>query len=471
MGADARVLRLAAPATVVVALLLGAVAAANGMAAIGLVIALGVAVAITRRPAMILVVLIVAVFTQSVSVGGLTVGRLVAPLAVVTLLAAAALGYARLRMASPLFWAGAFGVWATASGWWTASLDGTVNRLAALGIAFIYMIAFASLVISRRELALTVSALVACAFVGGLVSLGSFFLGFNAGINVTGEQIGRATGGAGDPNFFATYQLVALPLVLVLASEAREMWARIALYATLLVIVGSVLASLSRGALLMLVAIVFLLMVLPSRTFFPSRRRKAGIVAAIFISATLAFLGASKTLVPRVESVFTQGSGRTGSGRLYEWRAAEKVILENPLLGIGHGSYHVLSNELFAQTPGVDLGRIALHPEGVYAHNTYLETAAELGIPGLLLFLGILASTARALAVAASNARRVGDLLMMRIANALLVSLFGWSISAFFLSAQTSRPLWIISGLSLAVPRLIGKRRALTVLDEGWTAS
>ena len=43
----------------------------------------------------------------------------------------------------------------------------------------------------------------------------------------------------------------------------------------------------------------------------------------------------------------------------------------------------------------------------------------------------------------------------MRVANALLLSLVGWAIASIFLSSETSRPLWIVVGLALALPKLV----------------
>jgi hypothetical protein len=51
-------------------------------------------------------------------------------------------------------------------------------------------------------------------------------------------------------------------------------------------------------------------------------------------------------------------------------------------------------------------------------------------------------------------AARINNQPLRRIANALLVALLAWSISAVFLSVQTSRSLWMLVGLSIAVVKL-----------------
>jgi O-antigen ligase len=91
----------------------------------------------------------------------------------------------------------------------------------------------------------------------------------------------------------------------------------------------------------------------------------------------------------------------------------------------------------------------------VFVHNAYLGSLAELGIPGLVLFTGLLGSTLLALRRTAARARRVGDLSLGRIANALVLSLIGWSVTSFFLSSETARPYWVAIGLALALPKLL----------------
>jgi hypothetical protein len=71
-----------------------------------------------------------------------------------------------------------------------------------------------------------------------------------------------------------------------------------------------------------------------------------------------------------------------------------------------------------------------------------------------VLFVGLLVSTGRTLWLAAVSARRAGRWFLMRASNALLVSLASLSVAALFLSLETSRTLWAVVGLSLALARI-----------------
>jgi len=329
----------------------------------------------------------------------------------------------------------------------------TAVQLASLAIALVYMLAFAGLLSSAAELERVLGFVAAAALAIGLFAIAAFAAGGSRDL-----QEGRSAGGAGDPNFFAAYQVVAIPLVVVLAGDARRRWLRLGLYGSALVLIGSVLTTLSRGGLVALAAITLLTLVLPARrSIFRSPLQKAMVVLAVVAFAAVGFRAVAGTFAPRLESMLSQGGG---SGRLILWQGAWTAVKEHPLTGLGYGGYQPVSNDLIFATPGVSLSAYDLHPNGQPAHNAYLGTAAELGLPGLLLFAGLLLSTGRALRRAAARARAAQAWQVARVANALTISLAGWAISSIFLSSETSRPLWIIIGIALALPRLLARDEA-----------
>jgi O-antigen ligase len=93
--------------------------------------------------------------------------------------------------------------------------------------------------------------------------------------------------------------------------------------------------------------------------------------------------------------------------------------------------------------------------EGEFAHNAYLGSLAELGPLGLLLFVSILGATALSLRRTARRARAAGDSFLRSVGNAVLVGLLAFSASSLLLSTETSRALWMIVGLSLALPAMV----------------
>ncbi|MCC6223268.1 MAG: O-antigen ligase family protein [Thermoleophilia bacterium] len=428
---------------VVAAAALGAVTSLDARAGIGIAVAMLIAIVVAIRPEHVLSVLVASVFVEIVTVGGVAIGRLTAPVALLVLLLQAARGQASLRYGPPLAWACAYALLALASGLWTSTLGPTTHALASLAIACVYALCFASLLGSRSQLRAVLVAMSVAALVVGLVAIAAFL----------GGSAERASGGKGDPNFFAAFQIVALPFTLVLAAETRKRWHRYAFYTLAVVITGSILSSLSRGGLVALAGIVLVTVLLPARAIFRSRAQKAAVLLVLACAFVISFQAASSEIAPRFQSIFARED--TGSGRLNEWLAAWGAIKSNPGLGLGYGGFLAQSNELMLNTPGVDFSDFRLRPEGSEAHNAYIGTAADLGIPGLALFVGLIAATMRQARRTARAAAAAGDQLLTRVANALLVSLIGWAIASLFLSSETSRPLWIMVGLSLALPRLI----------------
>jgi O-antigen ligase len=127
------------------------------------------------------------------------------------------------------------------------------------------------------------------------------------------------------------------------------------------------------------------------------------------------------------------------------------------VLGLGYGAFPYASNDLMLSTPGVNLEGYSFRDPGQPVHNSYLEAWAELGIFGIVLYVGLLASTVLALLRTAARARAIGADFVRRVAYALVLGLLTWFITSFFLSTETSRGFWIVLGLALALPKLLAQ--------------
>jgi putative inorganic carbon (HCO3(-)) transporter len=435
--------------------LLGAVTAVNSTLGLGLTIMIGVVVAILLKPSSLLMVLLASVFVELIKIGSVTITRLIAPVALFVVIAAAVRKGTQIRPAGPLFWAGAYVLWALASSLWTVSPAGTTYLLFSLAIALIFMLSFASLLATRQDLDRVIYALAVLSLLLGILStlafIGRPLFGFGL------LQEGRVQGGTGDPSFFAAAQLIALPLILVLASNAKGI-RRNALYLIALVNIGSVLSTVSRGGTIQLVVVLALLLALPARTIFTSRIQKRVAMAALVAGMAVFFVHYQADLLPRLQTIYSRSHDKTGSGRLAIWPAAIDAFKERPFLGIGYGAFVRTSVDRIYATPGSSIENFNVHPEEV--HNVFLGTATELGIPGLAFFVGLLFSTGLALRRTAKRARDAGAYYLSSVANALIIGLVGWCVGSMFIETETSRPIWILIGMSLALPKLIPEREA-----------
>jgi O-antigen ligase len=453
---------------VAVAIAIGAVSALGPAAVIPLAIALIVPAVITLWGATMTDILIASIFLEVVSFGGLTLSRLLAPIAVVIVAMALIRGRVNFHPGPILVPMAAYVTWATASGIWSVSLPHTIEILGSLGIALVYMVSFATLVHDERDLKRALNVLAVASIIIGLVSTLSFAgIGVFAGDSLQG---GRSQGGVGDPNFFANVQLVALPLMLLLATEAKTWLGRAFFGLATLMAITSILSTLSRGGMIALVVVFLILPCLPAAWYLGSKRQKTAVMIALVVCVGGLFTrpGFRAEIVNRVNTLFASsnaaesGGSSAGSGRTELWKAAFASIEERPIFGLGLGAYPSQSNRLLFETPGVNLELFSVdkHPDGIEVHSAYIGTTVDLGFIGLAFFLSMLTATMLWLGRLASRARDVGAIFLGRVAVALNLSMVGWVISSTFIETETARPLWIIMGLTLAIGKIVQRHES-----------
>src|SRR5699024_9760290 len=203
------------------------------------------------------------------------------------------------------------------------------------------------------------------AIVGALGTVGALL--FERGVETGLTMDFRATGTFEDPNAFATYLILSLPLVLL----ARHLTGRSLLSWHLVPIVAGIIASFSRGALVGIACVLVLLCLLAFRD--PALR-------ALRIVAVLGVGAAAVLVLDGAVSTVFQGSRGVGFGedvRFRLWEAAVDVFLHAPVTGVGLGQFIVSSRELLGSAGGV------------LAHNTYLSVLAEGGLLGAALLLTV----------------------------------------------------------------------------------
>lgn len=193
----------------------------------------------------------------------------------------------------------------------------------------------------------------------------------------------RPTGPLVDPNYYAQILLMILPLA-VYRTIGEETLGRKSLAAgCLLLIVASIIFTYSRSALVMLIIVTFLIV----------RERKLNIYAigGLALAAYVMFIpflpaGYTErilTITTLTESA-NQQTEESFRGRTSEMIVAVQMFRDNPLLGVGFGSYHL--NYLdYSVRLGLD-DRL----ETREAHSLYLEVAAETGILGIGTFSAML---------------------------------------------------------------------------------
>jgi O-antigen ligase len=444
-----------------VALLQAAASTISWKIGLAAVIALFFSMVLIARPALLLPLAGITVVLEAVTLSGMPVTRLLAPGAAMVVIAEFIRGGGRVRPSPPLFFATLYISWAIMSGLWSEGPDGTRFLLQSLAIALIYMFAFAILLNSERDLKVFLYPLILVAsLIAGLsvIAFGSPTMEIPY---LDLLQAGRAQGAVGDPDFFAGMCLVFVPLGIVLASEAQRKWVRWLMVGATVTLLAGTFLSLSRGAFLATMVLGIMFLASRPERLFRARREKAAalVVVALGLIGFFSRPYLREQVVSRAESIYAPKTQEeaSGAGRTELWKGAIRTARENPILGVGYGSFPIISQELILRTPGVNPLVFQKRKQGdnFVAHNTYLGTAAELGFTGLFLYLALLISTGLTLRKTSRRALEAGAPFVGRVAHALVLGLTAWAICTFFLNGETARTFWIIVGISLALPKLI----------------
>lgn len=128
--------------------------------------------------------------------------------------------------------------------------------------------------------------------------------------------------------------------------------------------------------------------------------------------------------------------------RLDMWSRALAMLRDMPLTGIGLNTFPLIQYQFY---PGFLLG-----PEP-HAHNLFLQTALDLGLPGLLAFLAVLAACARALHKAYDAAAdRDVRALLLGLAGSVLAYLTYGLLDTTPWGSRAQLALWAVLGAGAA---------------------
>ena len=195
-------------------------------------------------------------------------------------------------------------------------------------------------------------------------------------VNIEGQTIMRSVVNFPEPHTLALFLGLTLPFALIAAitnSQKRLLY----ITASFLILTGLIL-TFSRGAY---VALVFSLISIIPFVGHKLKTKKTGVIL-IFIITLFLFFG--QPISSRFISSFDASEG-SNAGRILIWEKAIEVFKQNPVVGVGLGNYPTTQDDLISSRSPIN------------AHNTYLEIATELGLLGLLLWMGVLISTFLAL--------------------------------------------------------------------------
>jgi probable O-glycosylation ligase (exosortase A-associated) len=136
--------------------------------------------------------------------------------------------------------------------------------------------------------------------------------------------------------------------------------------------------------------------------------------------------------------------GDSAEGRLHFWYIARMMADAKPLIGVGFDGFSQ-SYEEYNGPDGEFGGERAVH-------SVWFGLLADMGYPGLMLFVLLLADTLWSCWRVSSRFRNDPERRDLRVyANALMTSIVAFAVGGTFLSYQYNEMIWHLIGLSIAL--------------------
>jgi len=241
-----------------------------------------------------------------------------------------------------------------------------------------------------------------------------------------------------DANDFATFVVTAMPLAIHFLYSGESRRIRLFAAAGLVVLTFGFVWAGSRGGFIALVAVTAF--VIFRFSAIPLRWRGWGtaMMAAVLLAT------ASEQYWERMQTITSEQdyNHTSETGRLQIWGRGIDYMVGNPVLGVGAGNFPAAEGIL---SPLAERQQFGIGVRWNAPHNSYVQVGAELGVPGLALYIAVI--------VSAFFALRHGGRLTPPLAAALL----GFVIGSVFLSLAYSEMLYTLIALAVGLRKVAGR--------------
>ncbi len=279
----------------------------------------------------------------------------------------------------------------------------------------------------------------------GLAGIGNTALGFLSGDFKSGRMGIEAAGSIGDPNDYAAHLIFLIPAIAYYAfSLKKSAFYKILGTGSIAAAIYQILSTGSRGGLVSLMAFA-------GYVIFTGNHKVR--IAMLLGGPTLVLLAlplVPQSSVDRLTTLFSSQTNEkseeaeaSSNARRLLFHASLDATLSHPIFGIGPGVFEDYEAGIAAES-----GR-----KGMWhgTHNAYTEISSECGIPGLLFVVAGLVFTFKYL----RKVKKLGEGPLPGAATTLSVMLFGFCVAIFFLTKGYNFNFLIVSGLAIALKRML----------------
>ena len=238
----------------------------------------------------------------------------------------------------------------------------------------------------------------------------------------------RIYGPLGNPNLLAGYLLPVVPLAAIALLRWNRWGPRLFAAMTLFLSSAAVVFTYSRGGWLGLLAglsCVGLLLMLQTTRKWPQIWRRVLPLILLVGGGCLLALAATQVepIRVRIASLLAGRGDSSNNFRINVWLAAIDMIQDRPWLGIGPGNSAFNTVYPLYQTPKFN---------ALSAYSVPLELLVELGLPGLLISLGLLGSAINAALQCLNQDLRIAGVAIASLASIAGLMTQGVTDTIFF---------------------------------------
>jgi len=255
-----------------------------------------------------------------------------------------------------------------------------------------------------------------------------------------------------DANDFATFIVTALPVGIYALHAGRSLLTRAMACISLGVLALAFVRTGSRGGFIALLAVAGFVLVRYTAIALRWRIVATALIAIVVLGT------ASEQYWTQMSTILSDSDyNRTDeSGRMQIWRRGVGYMFRNPVFGVGPGNFSAAEGML---SPFADRQQFGFGVRWNAAHNSYIQVGAELGIPGLCLFLAIIItafSAPRRLIRSDVRLNTDGELDRHALTHALTGSLIGFAVGAYFLSLAYSEMFYTLLAMRVGLCKAAG---------------
>lgn len=264
-----------------------------------------------------------------------------------------------------------------------------------------------------------------------------------------------------DANDLGLVLLVGLPLTLAIFQSTENKLIKLGSGLTAGGIGVAMAFSMSRGGFLGLVAVGAGLLFLLKGVSVAKR------LGFVLVAAGALVVAAPTTYWELMSSILrpTEDYNWTNPyGRRQVWMRGMGYMLSHPVTGIGIGNFTRAEGTLSEPAKSFDLDPDRSRIKWSVAHNSFLETGAEMGIPGFFLFAslvfgGMIALRRLRRRLPASWPRGDPEERFLYFLSLYLpVSLVGFAVTGFFVSFAYRDPIYIVAAFMAGLYAAVGAK-------------